>query len=466
MARNRAAALVIALAAAALAGLPLASEAQPAAEADLGVTVRSPARAPVGSPATIELEVTNAGPDAEPGAELEVVLPEGTVLASAEPSSGVCQEGPPLRCSLGPLEAGGTRTVSVEVSPVDAGTLEGRAVVAGAAATEGAAPDEAPVVIEATGQPCTVEGTEGDDDLTGTEGPDVICGLGGDDVLRGLGGDDELLGGPGQDTADFSAAPRGVRVDLPAGTATGEGADVLGEIERVTGSPHDDFLVGSEEPNTLAGGDGHDVLLGNGGDDILGGEDGGDYLHGGPGADTMDGGLGPDTCLLGADGGTRTGCEAAPNPADGRDTRGPLDLKRVRGPKGGARLTWTFKTRPRWTVRSIWDKGYLLVWIDARGGPRPDHVAVARSTGRAMIGRLFRVGAGGREWQIGKFRAWKRGLRGGAARVALHKLKVGPARSSYRWSAQTMFTGPRCRRVCFDVLPVPDEMFLRPLPGA
>ncbi|HEX6262222.1 MAG TPA: hypothetical protein VF097_05175 [Actinomycetota bacterium] len=461
MSRNRAAALAIALSAAALAGLPLASEAH-AARADLGLAVRAPGPSPVGSPVSLAIEVTNAGPDAEPEAMLEVTLPAGLVLASALPEVGSCVPGPPVACALGSVGPGETVTVAVEASPVKPGALEGSAAVSGVVA--GA--HEAALVVEATGQPCTIEGTEGDDELQGTQGPDVICGLGGDDVLRGRGGDDELLGGAGRDTADFSASLGGVRVDLAAGTAHGEGADVLAEIEDATGSAHDDLLVGSAEGSTLSGGGGNDVVLGEGGDDALLGGEGGDHLDGGAGSDAIDGGPGADTCLLGADGGTRTACEAAPNPFDPRDVRGPLDLKRVRGPKGTSQLTWNLRTRPRWTKKLAWDKAYLLVWIDARGGPQPDHVAVIRSTGRRMIGRLFRVSPAGRERQIGKVRAWKRGKRGAAVRVALHKVTVGPDRFSYRWSAQTMFTGPRCRRVCLDSSPGPGEMFLRPLPGA
>ena len=466
MAPDRRARIAIVLAAVTLAGLPVASEAQAIAEADLGVAVEAPAATPVGSPLALEIEVSNDGPDAEPAAELEVTLPEGVVLSSVEPAAGACDEGPPVRCSLGEIAPGDALGVTLRASPVDSGVLEGVAVVSGTAAVEGERPDETALVLEATGQPCTIEGTEGDDELEGTEGPDVICGLGGDDVLRGLGGDDELLGGAGEDTADFSTAPVSVRVDLTAGTALGDGVDTLAEIEHVIGSPHDDLLKGLGPDNTLRGLAGDDVLFGYAGDDTLEGGEGGDFLHGGPGSDALDGGAGADTCLVGPDGGATSLCEAAPNPRDPRDTKGPLDLRRVRGPLGSSRITWTMKTRSGWTPRSAWDKGYLIVWIDARGGPEPDHLAVIRSTGRGLIGRLFRISGGGRERQVGTVRAWKRGKRGAAVRVALHKVKVGGARFSYRWSAQTLFTGRRCARVCLDSAPGPGQMYLRPLPGA
>jgi len=466
MVPNRRVRVAIALGAVALAALPVISEAQPAAEADLGVTVEAAAPAPVGWALPLQIAVVNEGPDAEPEAELEVALPEGMVLSSVEPAAGACDEGPPVRCSLGEIAPGETVGVTLVASPVDPGTLEGLATVSGTVAVSGEQPDEAAVRVEATGQPCTIEGTEDDDVLVGTEGPDVICGLGGDDVLRGLAGNDELLGGAGEDTADFSIAPRSVRVDLTAGTALGDEMDTLAEIEHVIGSLHGDLLKGSGVDNTLQGLGGDDVLFGYAGDDTLEGGEGGDFLHGGPGSDAINGGAGADTCLVGPDGGTTSACEASPNPRDPRDTKGPLDLRRVRGPQGGARLTWTLKSRSRWTPRGVWDKGYLIVWIDARGGPQPDHLAVIRSTGRGVLGRLFRINAGGRERQVGNVRAWKRGKRGAAVRVAVHKIAVGSARFSYRWSAQTLFTGRRCARVCLDSTPGPGQMYLRPLPGA
>ncbi len=111
-----------------------------------------------------------------------------------------------------------------------------------------------------------IVGRAGDDDINGRGGNDLICGGGdadelrgglGDDSLRGggdrLGSDvtgtflvgDVLLGGPGDDklvggfddrsaqtrrrpdTVSWVDSPRGVVVDLVAGTATGFGADTI-----------------------------------------------------------------------------------------------------------------------------------------------------------------------------------------------------------------------------------------------
>ncbi|HEV2755054.1 MAG TPA: calcium-binding protein [Actinomycetota bacterium] len=163
------------------------------------------------------------------------------------------------------------------------------------------------------GQIPTIVGTNGRDDLRGTRGADVIvagrgadtisgargddhvCAGGGDDVLAGGGGRDRLLGGAGDDTLaggtgyDFAVyvdSASGVQVDLRAGSATGEGTDVLDGVEGAVGSAFADHLVGDVVGNLLGGGDGGDILEGKGG---------GDVLVPGPGDDVDVGGVGRDT---------------------------------------------------------------------------------------------------------------------------------------------------------------------------
>ncbi|HVF53642.1 MAG TPA: calcium-binding protein [Actinomycetota bacterium] len=110
----------------------------------------------------------------------------------------------------------------------------------------------------------------GTDDFTiafGGEGNDVIEGRGFIDFLVGEGGDDQILGGEGFDFMVFSSAPGPVGVDLSAGTATGEGNDVLAEVESLLGSPFDDTLIGDGGSNFLYGAEGNDSLDGGGGSD-------------------------------------------------------------------------------------------------------------------------------------------------------------------------------------------------------
>ncbi len=159
---------------------------------------------------------------------------------------------------------------------------------------------------------CTIEGTHGPDVLSGTSGDDVLCGGAGDDRLLGRGGHDVLLGGPGDDllvggpgddrmdggtggdTASFADSAADVVVSLRAGTATGQGADVLVRIAAVVGSAFADDIEGSAGPDDLSGGGGRDRLSGRDGNDRLRGGSRNDELIGGAGHDVLLGGHGID----------------------------------------------------------------------------------------------------------------------------------------------------------------------------
>ena len=151
---------------------------------------------------------------------------------------------------------------------------------------------------------CTVTGTSGNDVLRGTSGKDVICGMkgndriygdqgsdmlfGGDgnDTFHGGAGNDSLNGGKGADTVSYSDSDTPVRASVLAGFVTGQGSDVLGKMENLTGSAHADVLTGSEANNTLRG---------LGGEDTIRGGPGVDSLVGGPDADQMYGKAGDDS---------------------------------------------------------------------------------------------------------------------------------------------------------------------------
>jgi Ca2+-binding RTX toxin-like protein len=138
-------------------------------------------------------------------------------------------------------------------------------------------------------------GGDGDDSLNGGSGDDSLHGDAGNDSIAGGDGDDSLDGGGGTDQADYGNAPSAVMVDLAAGTARGDGADVLAAIEDVLGSAHADVLLGDALANMLIGAGGSDTIRGGAGDDVLGGGDDADNIHGGPGNDSIMGGGGDDT---------------------------------------------------------------------------------------------------------------------------------------------------------------------------
>lgn len=149
--------------------------------------------------------------------------------------------------------------------------------------------------------------------------------------------------------------------------------------------------------------------------------------------------------------------------ADPNDTEGRLDLEAVRFDASGA-PTWRLVTFSAWTVRAIWDRGYLMVQLDTKGDAAVDFVAVVRSNGRRLVATLFRLRRSGGQAEIASLRTEKSGSSAAWVSVPLREVSMGPNRTSYFWSALSSFTGGNCSRTCLDA--VPDEgMIEQPLPG-
>lgn len=180
------------------------------------------------------------------------------------------------------------------------------------------------------GQQPTITGTNTSETITGTDGDDVIAALGGDDVINGLAGNDRICGDAGIDTIDagegndginggegadvisFASSGAGVRVDLFAGEATGQGSDRLFGLERVWGSPRNDELRGDEGRNELRGEAGNDALLADAGFDVLSGGTGDDVFEGGSDNDVATFATAPGAVDIDLGAGTGTG-EGADN---------------------------------------------------------------------------------------------------------------------------------------------------------
>ncbi|NKE47732.1 DUF4347 domain-containing protein [Roseomonas frigidaquae] len=140
--------------------------------------------------------------------------------------------------------------------------------------------------VPGVGESMTVTGFEhadggsADDVITGSTAANLLSGGDGADTLAGGAGNDTLDGGDGIDTADYSASAEAVSINLATSTNSGGDAegDLLGAIENITGSAHDDLLVGDDGANLLSGGAGNDTLAGGGGADTLQGGAGNDVF--------------------------------------------------------------------------------------------------------------------------------------------------------------------------------------------
>jgi hypothetical protein len=148
---------------------------------------------------------------------------------------------------------------------------------------------------------------------------------------------------------------------------------------------------------------------------------------------------------------------------DPNDTAGVLDVSKVKF-SGGQRPRFKAVTFRRWTVDRVRDRGYVLVYLDTFGGERFDYYAMSRSNGKQMLGRLYRDRKKKKDYGISNLDTWRPTKKSVSVRVPLAKLRIDDSRVAYRWYVFTLFTGPSCKKVCFDA--APDNPVTEPLPGA
>jgi Ca2+-binding RTX toxin-like protein len=153
-----------------------------------------------------------------------------------------------------------------------------------------------------------LDGGTGNDALAGGAGSDSLLGGIGNDELAGGVGNDTMRGGAGVDCADFEKAGISINVNLQTGKATGEGSDLLFDIEDICAGSGNDTLTGSNGVNDIEGGAGNDRVDAGGGNDVVEGGAGLDTLLGGVGNDEILGGVGRDSLNGGAGVDTLTGC--------------------------------------------------------------------------------------------------------------------------------------------------------------
>lgn len=118
-----------------------------------------------------------------------------------------------------------------------------------------------------------LDGQGGNDVIWGGFGEDKLLGGKGNDMLAGGHGNDVIDGGLGIDTADYAqdGGWHGIAVNLGTGAGTDSWGydDQLMNIENVTGTAFDDWIMGNQNANLIAGGAGNDILAGGAGSDTF-----------------------------------------------------------------------------------------------------------------------------------------------------------------------------------------------------
>ncbi len=122
----------------------------------------------------------------------------------------------------------------------------------------------------------------------GGNGNDAIYGNAGNNNIAGGTGHDYVDGGAGSDTIDYSGGTNAAYVELYLNRAVNDGSgfyDSLLNIENVTGTSMNDFVLGDGGNNILIGNAGSDSIFASWGNDYIVGGTGGDYMVGSVGFD-------------------------------------------------------------------------------------------------------------------------------------------------------------------------------------
>jgi Ca2+-binding RTX toxin-like protein len=149
------------------------------------------------------------------------------------------------------------------------------------AAGTGAGGDAAGDTLNAVEQ--VIGSNTADDILIGDGVMNYLAGMGGNDTIdgggvaspNGIGQGDSLDGGEGTDTLSYASSAQRVIVLMDYNSPTsgiawnGTSGDVMINFENLTGSAHNDVLLGSDSANVINGGAGQDSLYGELGADTF-----------------------------------------------------------------------------------------------------------------------------------------------------------------------------------------------------
>ncbi len=138
---------------------------------------------------------------------------------------------------------------------------------------------------------------------------------------------------------------------------------------------------------------------------------------------------------------------------DRDDTPGRLDVRRAE-PTGVSPHKMTIKTHNAWGVNDIFDRGYLLVYLDTFGGNRFDYFILLRPERGNMRGNVWRDVKNGNDRQIARTKVGRANRRTIRTTVPLRKMRIPATQVDYRWHVRTIYAKRGCyRAVCIDRAP-------------
>jgi hypothetical protein len=134
---------------------------------------------------------------------------------------------------------------------------------------------------------------------------------------------------------------------------------------------------------------------------------------------------------------------------DGSSERTLLDVKRV-DKFGEFAARWNVDTYHSWGRKTIWDQGYIYVYLDTYGDSAPDYYAQIRAGYERIVAGLFDART---EQKIRALRLRRPNGHTAQVTVNLRNLRIGDSRALFRWYVQTTWTSNKCWYVCFDWAP-------------
>lgn len=138
---------------------------------------------------------------------------------------------------------------------------------------------------------------------------------------------------------------------------------------------------------------------------------------------------------------------------DGNDAKGWLDIKKVKT-AGIEKPEFKVVTHTTWSVKEMWDTGFVLVSFDTFDDKSFDYYALVKSNGSELKGRLYRDRSNKPDKKIAKLKVWRDNKKSVSLRVHLDDMRLGGKNQlTYRWYAQTLLSGDVCFNVCFDRAP-------------